>query len=99
MNMRLLGARTIKDVVPEMVDASSLSSHFVMTPQDNLFNNTCKRGRNCDVREKIVLMCANFRPATATREVPRCEVVGITRMLLDLFVCYSRWLPWLLLLV
>ncbi|TBU31119.1 glyoxylate dehydrogenase [Dichomitus squalens] len=40
MNMRLLGARTIKDVVPEMVDASSLSSHFVMTPEDNLFHST-----------------------------------------------------------
>ena len=41
MNMRLLGAKTIKDIVPEMVDAKSLSSHFVMTPQDNLFQNTC----------------------------------------------------------
>ncbi|KAI1791208.1 glyoxylate dehydrogenase [Ganoderma leucocontextum] len=40
MNMRLLGAKTIKDIVPEMVDAKSLSSHFVMTPQDNLFQNT-----------------------------------------------------------
>ncbi|KAI0688164.1 glyoxylate dehydrogenase [Cerioporus squamosus] len=40
MNMRLLGARTIDEIVPEMVDASSLRSHFVMTPQDNLFNNT-----------------------------------------------------------
>ncbi len=42
MNMRLLGARTIDEVVPDMVDASSLKSHFVMTPQDNLFTNTCK---------------------------------------------------------
>ena len=41
MNMRLLGAKTIKDIVPEMVDASSLKSHFVMTPEDNLFNSTC----------------------------------------------------------
>ena len=41
MNMRLLGAKTIKDIVPEMVDAKSLSSHFVMTPQDTLFQNTC----------------------------------------------------------
>ncbi|PIL33515.1 hypothetical protein GSI_04138 [Ganoderma sinense ZZ0214-1] len=40
MNMRLLGAKAIKDIVPEMVDAKSLSSHFVMTPQDNLFQNT-----------------------------------------------------------
>lgn len=42
MNMRLLGARTIDEIVPELVDASSLSSHFVQTPQDNLFNNTCE---------------------------------------------------------
>ncbi|KAI0741103.1 glyoxylate dehydrogenase [Earliella scabrosa] len=40
MNMRLLGARTIDEIVPDMVDASSLKSHFVMTPQDNLFQNT-----------------------------------------------------------
>ena len=42
MNMRLLGARTIDEIVPEMVDASSLTSHSVMTPPDNLFNNTCE---------------------------------------------------------
>ena len=42
MNMRLLGARTIDELVPEMVDASALSSHVVLTPQDNLFHNTCE---------------------------------------------------------
>lgn len=42
MNMRLLGARTIDELVPEMVDASALSSHVVLTPQDNLFHQTCK---------------------------------------------------------
>ena len=42
MNMRLLGARTIDELVPEMVDASALSSHVVLTPQDTLFQNTCK---------------------------------------------------------
>ena len=52
MNMRLLGARTIDEIVPDMVDASSLKSHFVMTPQDNLFQNTCEcasvlRSRTC----------------------------------------------------
>ncbi|TFY57598.1 hypothetical protein EVJ58_g6927 [Rhodofomes roseus] len=40
MNMRLLGARTIDELVPEMVDASALSSHVVLTPQDTLFHNT-----------------------------------------------------------
>ncbi|KAF9061806.1 FMN-dependent dehydrogenase-domain-containing protein [Rhodocollybia butyracea] len=38
MNMRLLGAPTIKDVVPEMVDASNLNSHIVAVPSDSLFN-------------------------------------------------------------
>ena len=42
MNMRLLGARTIDEIVPEMVDASSLSAHTVLTPDDKLFSNTCE---------------------------------------------------------
>ena len=42
MNMRLLGARTIDDLVPEMVDASALNQHIVPVPQDNLFSATCK---------------------------------------------------------
>lgn len=37
MNMRLLGAPTLKDVVPAMVDASSLSNHSVSVPEDRLF--------------------------------------------------------------
>lgn len=41
MNMRLLGARTIDELVPEMVDASALTTHTVLTPQDNLFHQTC----------------------------------------------------------
>ncbi|KAF8339391.1 FMN-dependent dehydrogenase-domain-containing protein [Amanita rubescens] len=41
MNMRLLGARTIKDVVPEMVDASNIHSHIVAVPGDRLYDNNC----------------------------------------------------------
>ncbi|PCH36537.1 glyoxylate dehydrogenase [Wolfiporia cocos MD-104 SS10] len=40
MNMRLLGARSIDEIVPEMVDASALTSHSVLTPPDNLFHST-----------------------------------------------------------
>ncbi|THG97543.1 hypothetical protein EW026_g4476 [Hermanssonia centrifuga] len=40
MNMRLLGARTIDDLCPEMVDAGALGQHIVTVPQDNLFNST-----------------------------------------------------------
>jgi L-lactate dehydrogenase (cytochrome) len=42
MNMRLLGARTIDELVPEMVDASALNSHIVAVPRDNLFESTCE---------------------------------------------------------
>lgn len=42
MNMRLIGARNIQEIVPEMVDASALSSHVGITPSDNLYNGTCK---------------------------------------------------------
>lgn len=41
MNMRLLGARNISELVPEMVDASALHSHVGLTPNDNLYNATC----------------------------------------------------------
>ncbi|EKM81155.1 hypothetical protein AGABI1DRAFT_112847 [Agaricus bisporus var. burnettii JB137-S8] len=39
MNLRLLGAPTIKDVVPEMVDASNVSSHASNVPGDKLYEN------------------------------------------------------------
>jgi len=42
MNMRLLGAKTIKDVVPEMVDARNLHSHLVSVPEDRLFHSNCE---------------------------------------------------------
>ena len=42
MNMRLLGARTIDELKPEMVDARALNQHIVTVPQDNLFQQTCE---------------------------------------------------------
>jgi L-lactate dehydrogenase (cytochrome) len=42
MNMRLLGAPTLKDVVPSMVDASNVHSHIVSVPGDNLYNANCE---------------------------------------------------------
>lgn len=41
MNMRLLGAKTIKDVVPSMVDASNIHSHIVAVPSDRLYEQNC----------------------------------------------------------
>ncbi|KJA28895.1 hypothetical protein HYPSUDRAFT_61731 [Hypholoma sublateritium FD-334 SS-4] len=40
MNMRLIGARSINELVPEMVDASALHAHAGITPADNLYNTT-----------------------------------------------------------
>jgi L-lactate dehydrogenase (cytochrome) len=41
MNLRLLGARTIKDVVPDMVDASNIHAHLVAVPRDELYDSNC----------------------------------------------------------
>ncbi|TFY80695.1 hypothetical protein EWM64_g3318 [Hericium alpestre] len=39
MNMRLLGANTINDVVRDMVDASNIHSHIVSVPGDRLYDS------------------------------------------------------------
>jgi L-lactate dehydrogenase (cytochrome) len=41
MNMRLLGARNIKEIVPDMVDASNIHLHTVPVPSDNLYESNC----------------------------------------------------------
>jgi hypothetical protein len=43
MNLRLLGAPTIRDVVPAMVDASNIHSHLVAVPRDQLYDSNCTR--------------------------------------------------------
>lgn len=42
MNMRLLGAQTIKDVVPDMIDASAIGTHVSPTPGDRLYDSNCE---------------------------------------------------------
>ncbi|KII95635.1 hypothetical protein PLICRDRAFT_34557 [Plicaturopsis crispa FD-325 SS-3] len=51
MNMRLLGAPTIKDVVPEMVDASSISSHIVAVPGDRLYDRNYESMQHARLKE------------------------------------------------
>ena len=41
MNLRLLGAQTIRDVVPAMVDASNIHAHLVAVPPDQLYDSNC----------------------------------------------------------
>ncbi|PFH52160.1 hypothetical protein AMATHDRAFT_140761 [Amanita thiersii Skay4041] len=51
MNMRLIGARTLKDVVPEMVDASNIKSHIVAVPSDHLFETNYESMQYAKMRE------------------------------------------------
>jgi L-lactate dehydrogenase (cytochrome) len=51
MNLRLLGARTIKDVVPAMVDASNIYTHLVAVPRDQLYDANCTCLTNYSGRE------------------------------------------------
>lgn len=53
MNMRLLGAPTLPDVVPAMVDASALSHHSAGVPNDILFEG------NCSSLRFLALRCAS----------------------------------------
>ncbi|OBZ69492.1 Cytochrome b2, mitochondrial [Grifola frondosa] len=51
MNMRLLGARSLKEVVPEMVDASALSSHIVAVPGDRLYESNYESMQHAQMRD------------------------------------------------
>lgn len=65
MNMRLLGSRTIREIVPEMVDASNIHIHTVPVPIDNLYEGNCASFRLIFFLTSILPMraCAHgFRP-------------------------------------
>lgn len=51
MNMRLLGAHHLGELVPEMVDASALHSHVGLTPNDSLYTSTYQPLRLAEFRE------------------------------------------------
>ncbi|KAM5543001.1 hypothetical protein V8D89_003385 [Ganoderma adspersum] len=51
MNMRLIGARSLKEIRPEMVDASSLTSHIVPVPGDRLFDSNYESMQHARLRE------------------------------------------------
>ena len=82
MSMRLIGARNIKEIVPEMVDASNIGSHIVSVPGDELYNS------NCEPRSSLVptSVTSKFyslffvRCCYETREAERaasgCEALG-----------------------
>lgn len=41
MNMRLLGATSIANITPDMVDTSNISSHIAAIPGDRLYEANC----------------------------------------------------------
>lgn len=45
MGMRLIGARSIDELTPDLVDASGIHARVGLTPADNLFNATCTSSR------------------------------------------------------
>ncbi|CCL99240.1 uncharacterized protein FIBRA_01255 [Fibroporia radiculosa] len=51
MSMRLLGARSIAEVVPEMVDASSIHQHIVAVPSDRLYEANYETMQSVRLRE------------------------------------------------
>ncbi|KAI0741097.1 FMN-dependent dehydrogenase-domain-containing protein [Earliella scabrosa] len=51
MNMRLIGARNLKEIVPEMVDASSIQSHIVAVPGDRLYDSNYESMQHARLRE------------------------------------------------
>lgn len=61
MGMRLLGARNLKEVVREMVDASSIHQHIVAVPEDRLYHTNCKYIPNLSLCALLILFYHNRR--------------------------------------
>jgi len=55
MNMRLLGARTLKEIVPSMVDASNIHNHLVAVPVDRLYESNYESMQSAKLKEKAKL--------------------------------------------
>ncbi|KAF9047445.1 FMN-dependent dehydrogenase-domain-containing protein [Panaeolus papilionaceus] len=51
MNMRLLGARSIEELAPDLIDASNISSHVASIPSDRLFEGNYETLQSARLRE------------------------------------------------
>ena len=75
MNLRLLGAPTIKDIVPAMVDASNIHSHIVSVPGDSLYDSNCEHCVSCCgclfVTDVIALVVDQDLPLAKLKEKAR----------------------------
>ncbi|KAG9008676.1 hypothetical protein FRB90_008778 [Tulasnella sp. 427] len=54
MNMRLIGARNLSEVVPSMVDASSLNLHVTTVPEDRLYRGNYEAMRGAALLAQYV---------------------------------------------
>lgn len=81
MNLRLLGAPTLKNVVPEMVDTSNLSSHIVSVPDDRLYVSNCACSLLLLLQLKLTLLCRRESAGCAAEGV-EAEVVEECRLVL-----------------
>ena len=71
MNMRLIGARNLKEIVPEMVDASNIGCHIVSVPGDELYNSNCKPGSLCfDLELSAILLSDVGMRHAGLRKIP-----------------------------
>ena len=55
MSMRLLGARSLKEVVREMVDASNIHHHVVAVPDDKLYHSNCELAQDGSMRFTLLI--------------------------------------------
>ncbi|EJD41662.1 hypothetical protein AURDEDRAFT_90114 [Auricularia subglabra TFB-10046 SS5] len=59
MNLRLLGARNLQEITPDMVDISSLASHHGGVPEDRLYNVNYQSLKLAELRNA---RAGNLRP-------------------------------------
>ena len=69
MNMRLLGATSIANVTPDMVDTSNISSHIAAIPGDRLYEANC----TCDLFSAVVLFACADNFSILRREHATCS--------------------------
>lgn len=51
MNMRLIGARNVKEITRGMVDASNIGSHVVSVPRDRLYDSNYESMQHAQLRD------------------------------------------------
>lgn len=94
MSMRLLGARNLKEVVREMVDASNIHHHVVAVPDDKLYHSNCELAQDGSMPFTSLICASQTRACklfACGRLSPTCE----SRVSQASFGrAYSSWPQW-----